>query len=430
MKSLIFLSVCVVLYAKLGFSCVLVSNDETDLPKLISEKALIIWDSEQRIESFIRIPQIYSNKDEVGFIVPVPNMPDVSDISKNIFDELDEVIENKRPVKYILGNIETLKNNEVPKTIGSMSLDDLDDTVSIIKKFHLAQYDVLVIKSTNLDQLSNWMELNGFKMRDAVKKWIQLYVEKNFYFTVFKFKANSKLDKKNLTTNPIQIRFKSEQPYYPYQEPEDSPVNSNRNLSLYFLSDAYYSPAQISVNMIGYGKPIFASPIDSSDVPSFKINLSKLYLLKWNDLTIKRPTFDLVFYRDSKIIKPILLPAKIVSLVDLVQKYGTTVLYTLLFFVLIYVFVRNEKIYEQLFRYRSLIGLSLLILSVVWSFLFGKVRGSMNVTLLFLINCNYVLIISYGLASLFRKNYKAALFDILIFPLTAGIIAFIIFLKL
>lgn len=233
------MSVCVVLYAKLGFSCVLVSNDETDLPKLISEKALIIWDSEQRIESFIRIPQIYSNKDEVGFIVPVPNMPDVSDISKNIFDELDEVIENKRPVKYILGNIETLKNNEVPKTIGSMSLDDLDDTVSIIKKFHLAQYDVLVIKSTNLDQLSNWMELNGFKMRDAVKKWIQLYVEKNFYFTVFKFKANSKLDKKNLTTNPIQIRFKSEQPYYPYQEPEDSPVNSNRNLSLYFLYKKY-----------------------------------------------------------------------------------------------------------------------------------------------------------------------------------------------
>ena len=273
------------------------------------------------------------------------------------------------------------------------------------------------------------MELNGFKMRDAVKKWIQIYVKKNFYFTVFKFKLNTKQDKNNLTTYPIQIRFNSDHPYYPYQEPEDSPVNPNRILNLYFLSDGYYSPVRVSADMVGYNSPIFASQIDNADVASLKLNLSKPYLLKWDDLTTKRPTFDLVFDRDDKITKPILLPAQIISLSDVIKQFGTTIMYSVMFLALIYIFLRKDKVYNQLFQYRSWIGLSLLFLSVVWSFIFAKTHGIMNEFLLFLINCNYVLILSYGVTSLFRKNYKAAFFDILVFPLFVGVIVFVIFFK-
>lgn len=277
---------------------------------VVEEKSLIFWDSPNRTQHFIREVSFQNKGQSFGFIVPVPSVPEVTDINNELIDFLNNEIEKKRPIKtrYHFPSMPRMPSFGEEGVMHSAAVNDMmDNEIKVVATFELNDYDVNVIQGSSSEGIIKWLSDNSLDYSKILGEYLNSYIKKSWYFVVFKFKKNE--SKLNSKSKFVRISFKTEKPFYPYDEAGQRSY-SDRELKLYFVSNAPYAPDFTLENEIsspeGWEKvPLFSDWINPGQDIKKLIGAEKAWLVQWKDITSTRPSRDLVFVRtDEKVIVP------------------------------------------------------------------------------------------------------------------------------
>lgn len=296
-----------------ALSCAMVSDLDGRV-NITAERALIVWDSVKKEQHFFRSLNFSSDRQSVGFIVPTPSVPVVADADERLFDHLEKLAEDLRPIEYHWGRVkaESPQILSMPGSKGGARGFGSDELpVKVHAEYKLASFDVKVIEASNIEPLNQWLAEKKFEMRPALSEWLTKYIEQKWVFVVFQFRNESKGG--SFSSKNVRLSFQTPEPIYPYREPADSPLTAGRNLKLHFLSDTQYEPSE---SLSSWSGPEFSHKVRARArelTPKFD---HLFWLTTWNDRTTeRRPDGDIVF-KASADPTPKLLPTNHIYILD------------------------------------------------------------------------------------------------------------------
>ena len=202
---------------------------------LVDEKAIIIWNAEQKREHFIRQASFDSEAEHFGFIVPVPSHPEVAEADAAAFNLLESLI----PMD---------PEADGDEDDATESTDDDPEGVDVIEQYVVGDYEVTILTATDGKSMLAWLEENEYDSRPAMEEWLDYYAKKDWFFAALKFiRAPDTTDPK---TEALRISFDTDAPFYPYKMPTDTwPSPHYRPLALYFIASGKTS-AQYQDNSV------------------------------------------------------------------------------------------------------------------------------------------------------------------------------------
>ena len=341
------LSSILFLYSFYLFSCGMAWRQGDAPAEMKAERTLIVWNAKDKREDFIRSVNFESHSESLGFIVPVPSIPEVADFDSEVFKKLDQEMERQRPKKYLFFPKASYSNDFAADGGGGggpPGSKSRGGSVSVLAEYELSDYSVKVIRAESIEPLAEWLSTNDFYMRDALKDWLQSYLDKKWAFTVFNLKKKTK--DTGFSSKSVRISFQSSEPVYPYRDSSDNVTTMGRSLLLYFLSDTLYAPdflhsANTQEEASGWARfPLFSNKITLPNRwnEMLKENNSQAWLTVWQDQTFKRPERDLTFSASSQYALPVLLSPQEVDLSSYVILAGLILALFLVGFVLIRVY--------------------------------------------------------------------------------------------
>ncbi len=187
-----------------------------------SESAAILWDSKNKTEHFIRTASFKTAAKDFGFLVPTPTVPELVDV----------------PV-YVVNNLFAATSPPVAEDkegSGGAGAPMPAKSVEVVKQQAVGQYLVTVLKASDANALTEWLRVHDYAVRPALTKWLANYTAKGWMISAFQFKGGNG---NGIDTTAVRMSFKTDQPFYPYSEPEDQTNKAihERRLQVVFLSD-------------------------------------------------------------------------------------------------------------------------------------------------------------------------------------------------
>jgi hypothetical protein len=223
----------------------------------------------------------------LGWIVPVPSVPDVSSMDVNMADTLFFHASISTPPRtfaiffdlfrvvffiisacsllsiiILLLRYPTSKKNEMTKKkwslyfkfslfilIISFLLSGFSEPkyfgkspeaedIEIIKAERAGIYDVKVVKSKSADAILEWLKENSFNFNENDSKFFTDYIKRNWCFVVAKVQVDSGI-KENIAydgmVDPLVLKFNSERAIYPVAL--TAAIGTKTEILLYTLSD-------------------------------------------------------------------------------------------------------------------------------------------------------------------------------------------------
>lgn len=233
--------------------------------QVVDEAAVILWNPATQTEQFIRRATFATTSQNLGFLVPTPTKPKLTEADNNVFEKLEQMMlpEERTEHRYhpnftplLLGGslrIEKMRDNLLTKgfvpyydsTSASFGASS-QPAVRLLDSAQVGGYDAVVLEADDANALTAWLRQHGYDSRPALTAWLQPYIASHWKITAFKIarKAQDEEDG-DLTLPAVRLTFQTPKPFYPYREPEDSgakrpgvPFPSERSLRVFFLSDA------------------------------------------------------------------------------------------------------------------------------------------------------------------------------------------------
>jgi hypothetical protein len=274
----------------------------------VQEDALIVWDEARHVEHFIRTAVFDTSAKSFGFLVPTPSPPTLAEVQPEVFSALAAA--TKPLVEY--------RQAWVAEPVGctwlamKAGVDRDDDTASapaarvrVLSEQHVAGLDATVLAASDTAALAEWLRSHGFAMRDALQRWLAVYVEKGWNLVAFRYERPLLAQSGGAIAGAIQssavrITFAADGPVYPYLEPDDTPSVPDRELRLFVAADRRLD-GSLTGSAWGrwQGSAQFAAAIETphavaSALPGLALP-ERLWLHEFSDPTTKRPPLDLVF---------------------------------------------------------------------------------------------------------------------------------------
>ncbi|MCK5320689.1 DUF2330 domain-containing protein, partial [Candidatus Parcubacteria bacterium] len=116
------------------------------------------------------------------WIVPTPTYPEAEKAAKDIFTELSALTTT--------ANWRTQDSVYPEKAAGTT----LETNVVVHSQKNVGIYEVTVLSATGVDGLFDWLNNNGYKLKQEVKDTLNWYIEKEWYFTAMRIKPENFLD--------------------------------------------------------------------------------------------------------------------------------------------------------------------------------------------------------------------------------------------
>ena len=209
-----------VLAMTVGYACCMAYATAQPVT-LVDEKAIIIWNAEQKREHFIRQASFDGEAEHFGFIVPLPSHPEVAEADVAAFDLLESLIPRDPEA-------------DSAESEGTDSDDDADG-VEVIEQYVVGDYEVTILTATDGKSMLAWLEENEYDSRPAMEEWLDHYSKMDWFFAALKFIRES--DANEPKTEALRISFDTDAPFYPYKMPTDTwPDPHYRPLALYFIA--------------------------------------------------------------------------------------------------------------------------------------------------------------------------------------------------
>ena len=206
------------LVVTIGYACAIAYGEHP--VTLVDEKAIIIWNAEQKREHFIRQASFDSEAEHFGFIVPVPSHPEVAVADVAAFELLEGLV----PIEPDLADSEETEGSD-------------EDGVDVIEQYVVGDYEVTILTATDGESMLTWLEDNEYDSRPAMEEWLDHYATMDWFFAALKFIREP--DSTEPKTEALRISFDTEEPFYPYKMPTDTwPSGHRRPMALYFIATA------------------------------------------------------------------------------------------------------------------------------------------------------------------------------------------------
>jgi hypothetical protein len=233
---------------------------------MTNETVIIVWDSAKKVQHFIRQASFDTKAKDFGFIVPLPSVPDFAVANPNAFSRLERLI--PEPVSFGCA-----KPTEAAASIPTGS-------VEILKEERVGDYQATVLRATDAEAMSGWLQKNQFKSRPQMTEWLGYYTKKGWVFAALKYVATPET---TTNTKAVRISFKTDEPHYPYKMPSDAfRPGWVWPLMLYFVADS-----RIKAKLADGGSSWAGKEVWSGDLPQgHYADLAKELALQPSDLPV------------------------------------------------------------------------------------------------------------------------------------------------
>jgi hypothetical protein len=216
-----------------------VAHPHNEPVRIATESAIILWDETTKTEHFIRRASFNSEAKNFGFLVPTPAVPELVETSDDAFKELAEITKPR------------VEKQQRPAGTGGCSFacskaaapgDKAAGGVEVLHEGTLGPYDYKVLKivGRKVETLREWLLDRHYEFTAELEAWVKPYVEEDWIVTAFKINKEA-ADKPGVSTKAIRMSFTTNQPFFPYREPEDKTPPDKRQsdqrlLRVFFLS--------------------------------------------------------------------------------------------------------------------------------------------------------------------------------------------------
>ena len=205
------------------------------------QTVIIIWDAATKTQHFIRKASFKTDAEDLGFLVPSPTQPELSESGNEAFPVLLKLTEPEkqtraRPSRGMSCGCGKTKS----KTMAT------DNSVRVLEQKVVAGFKASVLEADSADALVGWLKQHGYIYSPAVRDWAKPYVDKGWKITALKVAKDKNGKSSNqVTASALRMSFKTARPMFPYREPASSKAAEtlgarDRLLRIYFLADARY----------------------------------------------------------------------------------------------------------------------------------------------------------------------------------------------
>jgi hypothetical protein len=237
---------------------------KNDIPVVNADQTvIIIWDAATHTQHFIRKASFKSAGDEIGFVVPTPNQPELEESGDAAFDFLKDL--TKAEVKH-RPRLPSIGIGCTAQEFGACRLAP----VQVLEQKEVAGYQAAVLKAGVAGDLVTWLKENGFAYSPDMEEWAKPYIAAGWKFTALKLAKNEKnKDEKSLSQAALRISFKTDRPLFPYREPDPSKFANDlgardRMLRIYFIADCRYA-GELTQDHPWTGKVVWSNRVSTED---------------------------------------------------------------------------------------------------------------------------------------------------------------------
>jgi Uncharacterized protein conserved in bacteria (DUF2330) len=302
------------------------------------EKALIVWDGAHHVEHFIRNAVFDTGAKSFGFLVPTPSRPTLGEAGDDVFYLLffHADAHGDQPVHWVAKPVGVTM---LPFVLFSPLIvtKSAPPEVTVLEETRVAGLDATVLAASDAGALGAWLSERGFALRASLKRWLAVYVAKKWNIVAFRYQRDAPAGdgappnvagaqvEHSFASRAVRLTFATDEPVYPYREPDDAPERKERRLELYVAADRRLDGVLLDDGLRPWAAPLRFSmnlPIDS-DVTDLLPGLNlppRMWISEFDDPVTKRPPTDVVFrpgasaaevplfYRDRPFFIPYELP--------------------------------------------------------------------------------------------------------------------------
>ena len=147
------------------------------------QSVIILWDTAQQRQHFIRKASFATEDQDFGFIIPSPSEPELSESGNEAFATLQKLTEPeviKRPSPdHGLGCGCGVKSVVAPMSIKA--------DITVLQEKQVAGFQAVVLEAKSSSGLSNWLKEHGYAYTAELAAWAQPYIDQGWKFTAAKW---------------------------------------------------------------------------------------------------------------------------------------------------------------------------------------------------------------------------------------------------
>lgn len=172
-----------------------------------SQKAVIFYDKGK--ETLILSITFKGDAKDFAWVIPVPQKPEVTKGSDEIFTSLQEIIQQHYTIRY----------DDLAPMMGLGS--NVKEQVTVIETKKIDYYEIAVLSSTDSKALAKWLSDNGYQYPEESAYILNDYVNNQWYFVAVKISPETQgADEvmqglKEGHAVPLKLEFNSESIIYP-----------------------------------------------------------------------------------------------------------------------------------------------------------------------------------------------------------------------
>jgi hypothetical protein len=210
--------------------------------QIMDEAAVIVWDAATHTEHFVRRATFNTEARDFGFLVPTPDVPQLTEVGNDVFDRLQKLTapeereETRRHFNFLplFGDLPTdplLPTLSKQMAVKSAVTAGAAGGVQVLNRTQVGGYDAVVLEADQAGALSDWLKAHGYAARSTLTDWLAPYVAAHWKITAFKiakpagqgiYEASSPA-----SLAAVRLSFHTDRPFYPYREPADARTEGN-----------------------------------------------------------------------------------------------------------------------------------------------------------------------------------------------------------
>ena len=188
-----------------GFFC-------TTVPINQAAEQIVFRQDDNQVTAMVRI--LYAGEaEDFSWVVPVPDTPEISLGADATFNELDFATRPQFNLQ-VEGNV-CEQDQPVALPLSASAEADTDATdgggVQIEEELAIGPFDIDIVSSDNADDMSIWLEDNGYLLDDRGRDLIEPYVLDGMKFVAVKLRSGESSG----SIQPLILQYPSEKPMIP-----------------------------------------------------------------------------------------------------------------------------------------------------------------------------------------------------------------------
>ena len=181
------------------------------------EKGIVVFDGLKNNEQMVIDFQLNGTSNNSALIVPTPVKPDISQVKKEVFKDLQDIL---------FPPSDNTRDGAAPTTISN--------SVEVLERKTVGNFEIAVLKTNSYTDLYDWTKENGFYLQAEAESPVRTYIDNGFILNVIKLKKGADIS----NINPLKFTFETKTIFYPLMEVKDERDSlKDKSLDLYLITD-------------------------------------------------------------------------------------------------------------------------------------------------------------------------------------------------